>query len=522
MKTKMISVQKPVLLSILDGWGLAKKSETNAVSLAKTPNLDAILAISPMTSLTTNGLNVGLPEGVMGNSEVGHQNMGAGRVVKQSLVRMNEGIETGEFFTNPEINNAFQNSIDHGSAVHIMGLLSDGGVHSDERHLYSLLEKAKQMKVQNVFIHAFMDGRDTPPTSGKAYIQKLVDKIREIGVGKIATVSGRYFAMDRDNNFDRVRVAYDAMLSAKGQYADDAVAFFDERYASKENDEFIKPTVITENGHPVAIIKENDSVIFFNYRADRAMEITATLVNKIKTDAKGAFAGVVTPSIYFVSMTEYKEGLNEHIAYGPIIPPKTLGEVVSNEGLLQLRIAETEKYAHVTFFFNGGADKKFPGEDRILVPSPQEVNGLYDKKPEMSANEVTDKLIGALDEQKYDLIVLNFANMDMVGHTGQIDKAIQAVETVDACVGKLWEKIKAYNGVMVLTADHGNADVMVDEKGGIMTAHSMSPVPLVVAGYNKTIKLREGGRLADIAPTVLEIMGIDQPAEMTSTSLILK
>ncbi len=513
--------QKPVLLAILDGWGLAKHNESNAVFMAKTPHLDDILAVSPTTSLTTNGHSVGLPDGVMGNSEVGHQNIGAGRVVKQSLVRMNEGIETGEFFTNPEINNAFQNALDHGTAVHIMGLLSDGGVHSDERHLYSLLIKAKQMGVQNVYIHAFMDGRDTPPTSGKAYMQKLVDKIKEIGVGKIATVSGRYFAMDRDNNFDRVRIAYDAMVSAQGEHADNPVDFFDARYAAKENDEFIKPTVIIENGKPVGSIHENDSVIFFNYRADRAMEITATLVNKIKTDAKGAFSGIVTPPIYFVSMTEYKEGLNEHIAYGPLIPPKTLGEVVSGEGLLQLRIAETEKYAHVTFFFNGGVDKKFAGEDRILVPSPQEVNGLYDKKPEMSAFEVTDKLCAALDEQKYDLIVLNFANMDMVGHTGQIDKAIQAVETVDACVGRVWEKMKALSGVLLLTADHGNADVMVDEKGGIMTAHSMSPVPFVVAGYQTPITLRSGGCLADIAPTILQIMNIPQPSEMTGVSLII-
>jgi len=508
---------KPVLLAILDGWGIGKKDDTDAVSLANTPNLDKLLAENPMTKLVTNGRDVGLPTGIMGNSEVGHQNIGAGRIVYQSLVKINIAIEDGSFFTNTVIDRAYQDAKKNESAIHFIGLLSDGGVHSTEAHLWALVEKAKTEGLSNVYVHALMDGRDTDPKSGQTYMKKLVDKMNEIGVGEVATVCGRYYAMDRDNNFDRVKIAYDAMVNGVGESASDPVAFFDDRYNKDETDEFIHPTVLNKDG----IIKAGDSVVFFNYRPDRARELSKCLINKVDNDETKSFDGISSPDISFVSMTQYQEGLTPNVAFSPEKLSHTMGEVISSHGLKQLRIAETEKYAHVTFFFNGGAETVFEGEDRILVASPKEVQGLYNKKPEMSIYEVTEKLLAALDKGIYDFIVLNYANCDMVGHTGIMKAAIQAVEDVDTCVGKLLEKVASKHGVMLVTADHGNADLMKNPDGSPMTAHSMNLVPLAIAGVEEKITLKEQGCLADISPTILEIMNIEQPAEMTGNSLII-
>lgn len=523
MKPTSVTPKKPVVLAILDGWGVGRQDSSNAVFLAKKPNLDKLFADYPSTLLNASGLDVGLPEGIMGNSEVGHNNIGAGRVVYQQLVAINLAIKNGDFFKNTQLDAAYQSAKKAGKALHLIGLLSDGGVHSDINHLIALIQKAKDVGIEQVYVHAFMDGRDTAPTSGLGFMTTLINKMNEIGVGQVATVSGRYFAMDRDKNFDRVRVAYDAIVNAKGLTASDPQALLKERYALKEEDEFIKPTCILKEGKPIATIKAGDSVICFNFRPDRSREIVMALLNKIKPedDKKASFIGTLAPSIYFVSMTQYKEGLNEHVAFPPVPLTNTLGEVVADHGLLQLRIAETEKYAHVTFFFNGGEEVSFSGEARILVDSPREVAGLYDKKPEMSAPEITKKLLTALDHKAYDLVVLNFANMDMVGHTGKMDAAIKAVETVDNCVGQLWVKIKSMGGVMVITADHGNADLMVEPDGSPMTAHTLNQVPLIIAGLTEKVSLRKSGRLADIAPTLLTIMGIPKPAEMTGEDLIV-
>lgn len=517
MSEKITKKYKPVLLAILDGWGIGKKDDTDAIYLANTPNLDKLLAENPTTKLVTNGRDVGLPTGIMGNSEVGHQNIGAGRIVYQSLVKINMAIEDGSLFTNPVINEAYQHAKSKDSAIHFIGLLSDGGVHSTEAHLWALIEKAKKEGTLKVYVHAFMDGRDTDPRSGQAYMKKLITKMSEIGVGKIATVSGRYYAMDRDNNYDRVKIAYDAIVNGQGESAADPVAFFDDRYSKDETDEFIRPTVINKEGR----IQEGDSVIFFNYRPDRAREISKCLINKVDNDETKSFDNVTSPDIYFVSMTQYQEGLTPNVAFSPEKLSHTMGEVISSHGLKQLRIAETEKYAHVTFFFNGGAETVFEGEDRILVASPKEVQGLYNKKPEMSIYEVTEKLLEALDKGIHDFIVLNFANCDMVGHTGIMKAAIQAVEDVDTCVGKLLDKVASKHGAMLVTADHGNADHMKNPDGSPMTAHSMNLVPFVIAGVDEKLTLKEQGCLADISPTILKIMNIDQPAEMTGKSLIL-
>ncbi len=511
---------RPALIAILDGWGIGRKDNSNAIYLAKTPNLTSFLEKYPMASLKTNGLDVGLPDGVMGNSEVGHQNIGAGRIVYQSLAKINVEIMNGNFFKNKAIDDAFQNAIKNNSAIHFMGLLSDGGVHSDISHLFTLLLKSKIMNMSKVYIHALMDGRDTSPTSGINYMEKLENKINELGVGAIATVTGRYYAMDRDNNYDRNILAYNAIVNGTGETHTNPVALLKEKYSEGRTDEFIMPTNILDTNGKIVKIENNDSFVFFNFRPDRARQITKTLLNKVNDDPKNLFTNIKTPNIFFASFTEYQSGLNENVAYPPDSFNNTLGEFLSNNNMTQLRIAETEKYAHVTFFFNGGSEKVFPGEDRILVPSPKEVDGYYDRKPEMSAPEVTEKLLEAIKSDKYDVIILNYANMDMVGHTGVIPAAIKAVETVDDCIGKVIQAIQAKNGIAIVTADHGNADHMAEADGSPMTAHSMNLVPMVIITNDK-IELKKEGKLADIAPTLLDLLEIKKPEEMTGESLLI-
>ena len=508
--------KKLVMLAILDGWGINEKDDGNAVRLAKTPNLDSIMKQYPNTIMHTSGLNVGLPDGQMGTSEVGHMNIGAGRIVYQDLAKITKSIQDGDFFENEAFLKAVKNCKDHDSAMHLMGLTSDGGVHTHINHLFALLELCKKEGLEKVYIHCFTDGRDTAPTSGEGFIQEIEDKIKEIGVGKIASISGRYYAMDRDTNYDRVKLAYDALTKGEGFTSKNAIDAIENAYRREEFDEFIKPTVIVENDEPVALVKPNDSVIFFNFRRDRAREITRAFVD---TDFKG-FERERLPLTY-VCMTDYDDTIeNVEVAYKTAAIENTFGEYISKLGYRQLRIAETEKYAHVTFFFNGGNEVKYENEDRILVASPKVAT--YDLKPEMSAYEVTDKLVDAIRKSAYDVIILNFANCDMVGHTGFLDAAIKAVETVDECIGRVVEEVKRVNGAILITADHGNAEQMIDyETGDPHTAHTTNLVPLVAIGLDDGVKLKEG-RLADIAPTMLEIMGLEQPKEMTGESLIEK
>lgn len=502
--------KKPIALIIMDGFGYNHKDYGNAIRAAKTPNIDRLLANYPHTLIGASGMDVGLPEGQMGNSEVGHTNIGAGRIVYQELTRITKSIKDGEFFSNEAFTAAVENCKKNDSALHLFGLLSNGGVHSHNSHLYGLLELAKKAGLTKVYVHCFMDGRDVPPTSGVDFVAELEEKLKEIGVGKIATVMGRYYAMDRDNRWERVGKAYDAMVYGEGNKADNAVDAIKASYAADVTDEFVVPTVIDENGK----ISANDSVIFFNFRPDRAREITRTFVDP---DFKGFERKNGFFPVNFVCMTQYDATMpNVEVAFKPEVLKNTLGEYVSDKGMTQLRIAETEKYAHVTFFFNGGVEKQYPGEDRILVKSP--AVATYDLQPEMSAYEVTDKLVPAIKSGKYDMIILNYANCDMVGHTGVFEAAVKAVEAVDTCVGKVVDAIKEMGGVALITADHGNADKMVAEDGSPFTAHTTNPVPFCVVNYD--CELREGGRLADIAPTMLQIMGLEQPEEMDGTSLI--
>ena len=502
--------KKPTVLMILDGYGLNDKCEHNAVCEAKTPVMDKLMAEYPFVKGNASGLAVGLPDGQMGNSEVGHLNMGAGRVVYQELTRITKAIQDGDFFENEELVKAVENAKANNSALHLFGLLSDGGVHSHIEHLYGILELAKKKGLKDVYIHAFLDGRDVPPSSAAEYADKLLNKLKEIGIGKVATVEGRYYAMDRDNNWDRVEKAYAAMVYGEGNKADCPVCAIKNSYNDGVTDEFVVPCVI-EGG---AQVKPNDSIIFFNFRPDRAREITRTFVDP---DFKGFERKNGFFPVNFVCMTQYDATMpNVEVAFKPEVLKNTLGEYVSDKGMTQLRIAETEKYAHVTFFFNGGVEKQYPGEDRILVKSP--AVATYDLQPEMSAYEVTDKLVPAIKSGKYDMIILNYANCDMVGHTGVFEAAVKAVEAVDTCVGKVVDAIKEMGGVALITADHGNADKMVAEDGSPFTAHTTNPVPFCVVNYD--CELREGGRLADIAPTMLQIMGLDQPEEMDGTSLI--
>ena len=502
------------MLMILDGFGINNNKEGNSIELANTPVIDKLFKQNPNTTIRTSGLDVGLPEGQMGNSEVGHTNIGAGRIVYQELTRITKNIEDGDFFSIPELVSAIENCKKHNSKLHIMGLLSDGGVHSHTRHLYALLELAKRKDFEDVYVHCFLDGRDTPPASGENFIAELEQKMAEKGVGKIASISGRFYAMDRDKRWERVQKAYDALVNGVGEKYASATQAIEESYQKEIFDEFVLPTLICNGDEPIATISENDSVIFFNYRPDRAREITRSLVDK-------EFTGFERPyfPLYYVCFTNYDETIeNVNIVFKKDEIKNTFGEIVANKGLTQLRIAETEKYAHVTFFFNGGEEKQYNGEDRILVPSPKVET--YDLQPEMSAVEVTDKVVEAIESQKYDTIILNYANPDMVGHTGNLEAAVKAIETVDTCVGRVIEALEKVNGVALITADHGNSEQMIDyTTGEPHTAHTTNVVPLILVG--KHAKLKEG-RLADLAPTMLEIMGIEKPAEMTGETLIEK
>ncbi len=508
-------MKKPLLLCIMDGFGINSKKTGNAVDMAKTPNLDNLFKTYPNTTLAASGMAVGLPDGQMGNSEVGHTNIGAGRIVYQELTRITKSIADGDFFENEALLKAVENCKKNNSAFHILGLLSDGGVHSHITHIYGIVELAKRMGLTKVFVHCFLDGRDVPPSSGKDFVRDMTEKLEQIGTGKIATVMGRYYAMDRDNRWDRVEKAYRAMVKGEGEIAECGVCAVSKSYENEITDEFVVPTVIVENGVPVGKICENDSVVFANFRPDRAREITRTIVDPDFNGFSREFF-----KTYFVCMTQYDKTMpNVDVAFKPQVLTNTLGEYLSLKGKKQLRIAETEKYAHVTFFFNGGVEKVSEGEDRALINSPKVAT--YDLQPEMSAYEVTDKLMEKLDEGNLDVIILNYANCDMVGHTGIIDCAVKAVETVDTCVGRVVEKVLSMGGAMLITADHGNADQMIDpENNGPFTAHTTFPVPFIVVGCGD-VKLREDGVLADIAPTMLKILELEQPAEMTGKSIII-
>ena len=510
--------KKPVVLMILDGYGLNKKQEANAVYEAKTPVMDKLMAECPFVEGNASGLAVGLPDGQMGNSEVGHLNMGAGRIVYQELTRITKSIADGDFFENEEFLAAVENCKKNNSALHMYGLVSDGGVHSHNTHIYGLLELAKRNGLEKVYVHCFLDGRDTPPASGKDFVAALEEKMAEIGVGKVASVMGRYYAMDRDNRWDRVELAYKALTLGEGNKNESATAAIQASYDDGKTDEFVMPTVVTENGAPVGLINDNDSIIFFNFRPDRAREITRAFCD----DEFAGFAREKKQGLVYVCFTDYDETIgNKLVAFKKQMITNTFGEFLAANGKTQARIAETEKYAHVTFFFNGGIEEPNSGEDRILVKSPKVAT--YDLQPEMSAPQVCDKLVEAIGSDKYDVIIINFANPDMVGHTGVESAAISAVEAVDACVGRAVEAIKNVGGVMFICADHGNAEQLVDyETGAPFTAHTTNPVPFILVNADENLGLREGGCLADIAPTLIEIMGMEQPKEMTGKSLLVR
>lgn len=508
--------KKTTILMILDGFGLNENPVGNAVAAAKKPNYDQMVKEWPFVPGNASGLFVGLPDGQMGNSEVGHLNIGAGRIVYQDLTKITKSIQDGDFFENPALLDAVKNCKENGSALHLMGLLSDGGVHSHIEHVYGLLELAKRNGLDKVYVHGFMDGRDTPPSSGIEYVKELEAKMKELGVGEIATLSGRYYAMDRDNRWDREEKAYSALVYGEGHTADSAVEAMQKSYDEGATDEFVVPTVIQKNGQPVAKIQAQDSIIFYNFRPDRARQLTRAFCD----DGFTGFQRDRLP-VFFVCFTDYDATIpNKEVAFHKEVLHNILGEYLAKNGKTQLRLAETEKYAHVTFFFNGGVEVPNENEDRILVPSPKVAT--YDLKPEMSANEVCDKLVEAIDSHKYDLIVVNFANPDMVGHTGIMEAAVKAIETVDACLGRTLEAIKRNDAQMFLCADHGNAEQLIDyETGEPFTAHTTNPVPFVLVNYKPGVTLREGGKLADIAPTLLEMMGMDKPAEMTGESLLV-
>ncbi|MBL4932541.1 2,3-bisphosphoglycerate-independent phosphoglycerate mutase [Clostridium paridis] len=508
--------KKPVLLMILDGFGIAPKSDGNAVEAANKPNYDRLFNEYPHTQIQASGLDVGLPTGQMGNSEVGHLNIGAGRIIYQELTRITKEIEEGNFFKNEALLKAVKNAKDNNSSLHLLGLLSDGGVHSHIDHLKGLLKLAKNNGLTKVYLHAFMDGRDVAPSSGKDFVVEIEDYMKENSIGKVATISGRYYAMDRDNRWERVQLAYDAMVNGKGETANSAVEAMENSYHDNKTDEFVLPTVVLEEGHATGTIKDGDSVIFFNFRPDRAREITRAINDKVFEGFKRE-----TLNLTYVTMTQYDKTLEGvEVAYRAEGINNTLGEYVSNKGLNQLRIAETEKYAHVTFFFNGGVEKPYENEDRALINSPKVAT--YDLKPEMSAYEVTDELINRLDSDKYDMIILNYANPDMVGHTGVIEAAEKAIQTVDTCLDRVVSKVLEKDGTVFITADHGNAETMIDFSTGTpFTAHTTNPVPFLwISNEAKGRELKEGGRLSDIAPTMLEVMDLEKPAEMTGNSLI--
>lgn len=501
------------VLVIMDGFGIAPASEGNAISCAATPNLDRIFAENACTELSASGMDVGLPEGQMGNSEVGHTNIGAGRVVFQDLPRITKAIADGDFFKNPAYVKAMDDAKKNGRALHIMGLLSDGGVHSHIDHIFAILDMARQRGLERVFVHCFLDGRDVPPRSGAGYVKQLADKCAELGNAAIATIQGRFYGMDRDKRWDRVEAGYNAIVCGEGVSEPDPVKAVELSYAEGVSDEFVKPVVCRADG----VINEGDSVIFMNFRPDRAREMTWALN---LPDFDGFERKKTVYPLSYVCTAQYDEALPLPIAYPPESIKNTLGDIVSARGLRQFRVAETEKYAHVTFFFNGGVEKPCEGEERCLVPSPKQF-ATYDLIPEMSAEAVADKCVEAIKSDEYEMIVCNFANCDMVGHTGVMEAAVKAVETVDACMGRVYEAAGSMpDTVLLVTADHGNADCMTDAAGKVNTAHTTNPVPFAVC--REGVRLRSGGRLADIAPTMLDIMNIPKPAEMSGNSLIIK
>ena len=511
--------KKTTVLMILDGYGINSKTEGNAIAKAKTPVMDKLMAEYPCVKGNASGMAVGLPEGQMGNSEVGHLNMGAGRIVYQELTRITKEIQDGTFFENEALLAAVENCRKNDSALHMYGLVSDGGVHSHISHIYGLLELAKRSGLEKVYVHCFLDGRDTPPASGKDFVLQLEQKMAELGVGEVATVTGRYYAMDRDNNYDRVQKAYVALTKGEGLTAESAAAGIQASYDREETDEFVKPTVVMKNGKPVATIQANDSVVFFNFRPDRAREITRAFCDD---DFKGFDRGERIPLTY-VCFSEYDPTIpNKLVAFKKISVTNTFGEWLAANHMKQARIAETEKYAHVTFFFNGGVEAPNEGEDRILVNSPKDV-ATYDLKPQMSAYEVCDRLVESIESGKYDVIIINFANPDMVGHTGVIDAAVKAIEAVDECVGRAYDAVMKTGSTLFICADHGNAEMMIDyETEAPFTAHTTNPVPFILVNYDPAYTLREGGCLADIIPTLIETMGMEKPAEMTGESLLIR
>ncbi len=503
---------KPVVMMILDGWGLSDSCEANAVCLANTPNLDRLQSEYPTSLLGASGLDVGLPEGQMGNSEVGHLNIGAGRIVYQDLTRISLSIDDGSFFDNPQLVQLCRRLAASGGTLHLMGLLSDGGVHSHNSHLYALLRLARQTRVSEVCVHAILDGRDTPPRSAVKYLAELEKELGAVGLGRIATITGRYWTMDRDQRWDRVARGYRAMTAAEGQPAISSAEAIEAAYAAGQGDEFVEPWIIDGGGS----VEDGDGLIFFNFRADRAREITRAFTeekfNAFERERKLELEG-------FVCLTEYDETFDLPVAFPPESYAQILGEVVASAGRKQLRIAETEKYAHVTFFFNGGVERPFAGEDRVLIPSPKEV-ATYDQKPEMSAGEVTRELLDRINAATYDLIVINYANCDMVGHTGNLEAAIKAVETVDSCVGQVVDGVLAVGGALLITADHGNCEQMRDASGGPHTAHTSNPVVLISVAPDKARRVRDG-ILADLAPSLLELLELPLPAEMSGSSLFV-
>ncbi len=518
IKRRVVMSKKPVVLMVLDGYGLNEKTEGNAIAMANTPVMDKLMKECPFVPGNASGLAVGLPDGQMGNSEVGHMNIGAGRIIYQDLTSITKAIEDGDFFENEAMLEAINNCKKNNSDLHLWGLLSDGGVHSHNTHVYGILELCKKEGFNNVYVHPFLDGRDTPPASGKDYVAELVAKMEEIGVGKVASLSGRYYAMDRDNRWDRVEKAYAALVYGEGETAEDPVEAMAASYEKEVTDEFVLPTVIMENDKPVATVKPNDSVIFYNFRPDRARELTRAFCDDEFTGFERRNGRM---PLTYVCFKDYDESIpNKLVAFKKQSIENTFGEYLAKMGKKQLRLAETEKYAHVTFFFNGGVEEPNKDEQRTLVKSPSVAT--YDLQPEMSAPEVGEKLDAAITCGEYDVIIINFANPDMVGHTGVISAAIKAVERVDACVGSAVEAVKKVDGVLFICADHGNAEKMIDyETGNPHTAHTTNPVPFILVNYGD-VKLREGGCLADIAPTLLEIMELPQPAEMTGKSLIVR
>lgn len=512
-----MSRPKPALLCILDGFALRSSEHGNAVAQANKPNFDRYWNQYPHTTLEASGLAVGLPEGQMGNSEVGHLNIGAGRVVYQDLTRVTKSISEGAFFENETFLGAIRHVKENNTRLHLYGLLSDGGVHSHIAHLFALLELVAKEQVKEVYIHAFLDGRDVAPDSAVNYIQQLQAKIDELGVGKIATVQGRYYAMDRDKRWERTEKSYRAMVYGEGSSYMDPIEAVEESYRQSVFDEFVMPTVIVdEQQHPVGTIQDRDAIIFYNFRPDRAIQISLAFTND---DFRGFDRGSQAPrDLYYVCLTHFSETVNGFVAYKPSNLDNTYGEVISQHGLRQLRIAETEKYPHVTFFFSGGREEPYPGEDRILINSPKVAT--YDLKPEMSAYEVTDALLEAIDKDIYDTIILNFANPDMVGHSGKLEPTIKAVETVDECLGKIVDLVIAKGGVAIITADHGNADMVIDDNEKPFTAHTTNPVPCIVT--KPGVQLRNDGVLADLTPTLLDLLQVSKPTEMTGTSLIQK